>query len=147
MFIVCTFLPKQIPCLCKLSWQINSILILILSGRFFLINKSISAFSHAILFRFSSITWPTAENRRSLSTLVGGADRYFRAAWASIGKRLLFILQYSNGLLSRERRHSATYPCSYKINDKEHVLFNTSTYSHLLLTTIAYYVGHRHILK
>ena len=29
MFIVCTFLPKQIPCLCKLSWRINPILILI----------------------------------------------------------------------------------------------------------------------
>ena len=30
MFIVCTFLPKQIPCLCKLSWRINQFLILIL---------------------------------------------------------------------------------------------------------------------
>ena len=29
MFIVCTFLPKQIPCLCKLSWPINPFLILI----------------------------------------------------------------------------------------------------------------------
>ena len=29
MFIVCTFLPKQIPCLCKLSWPINPSLILI----------------------------------------------------------------------------------------------------------------------
>ena len=28
MFIVCTFLPKQSPCLCKLSWRINPILIL-----------------------------------------------------------------------------------------------------------------------
>ena len=27
MFIVCTFLPKQIPCQCKLSWRINLILI------------------------------------------------------------------------------------------------------------------------
>ena len=26
-----TFLPKQIPCLCKLSWRINPFLILILS--------------------------------------------------------------------------------------------------------------------
>ena len=26
MFIVCTFLPKQIPCQCKLSWRINPIL-------------------------------------------------------------------------------------------------------------------------
>ena len=30
MFIVCTFLPKQIPWLCKLSWPINPFLILIL---------------------------------------------------------------------------------------------------------------------
>ena len=30
MFIVCTFLPKQIPCQCKLSWPINPFLILIL---------------------------------------------------------------------------------------------------------------------
>ena len=30
MFIVCTFLPKQIPCMCKLSWRINPFLILIL---------------------------------------------------------------------------------------------------------------------
>ena len=29
MFIVCTFLPKQIPCLCQLSWRINPFLILI----------------------------------------------------------------------------------------------------------------------
>ena len=32
MFIVCTFLPKQIPRLCKLSWPINPFLILINMG-------------------------------------------------------------------------------------------------------------------
>ena len=32
MFIVCTFLPKQIPCMCKRSWRINPFLILIVSS-------------------------------------------------------------------------------------------------------------------
>ncbi|KAL2089252.1 hypothetical protein ACEWY4_016151 [Coilia grayii] len=35
----------------------------------------------------------TAENKRSLSTLVQGEDRYFRASEASAGNRVLLLLQ------------------------------------------------------
>ena len=64
-----------------------------ISGRFFLTNRSISAFSHPSRFRFSSITLAAAENKRSLSTLVQGEDKYFRASEASCGNRILLLLQ------------------------------------------------------
>lgn len=64
-----------------------------------LTKRSISVFSHASLFLFSSITSAAAENKRSLSML--GEDRYFRASEAKSGNRvLLMALAFS---LSLER--------------------------------------------
>ena len=45
MFIECTFLPKQIHCLCKLSWRINPFLILILT-------RHVLSLSHHFHFLF-----------------------------------------------------------------------------------------------
>lgn len=64
-----------------------------ISGRFFLINRSCSAFSQLKRFLFSSSTFAAAENKRLLSTLVQGAD--MRASAAKPGNRDLLFLQYS----------------------------------------------------
>ncbi len=71
---------------------------------FFLMKRSISSLSHISLFLFSSITFDAAEKRRSLSTLVQGADKYLRAAWARAGKycfsKTAWALTPGNGWLA-----------------------------------------------
>ncbi len=71
------------------------------SGMFFLMKRSISAFSDMSLF-FFSITFDAADKRRSLSTLVQGADRYLREAWARAGKWDILLFQNCSGLLLLE---------------------------------------------
>ena len=51
-----------------------------ISGMFFLMKSSCSALSQSSRFLVSVITFPAAENKRSESTLVHGADRYLRAS-------------------------------------------------------------------
>lgn len=60
---------------------------------FFFTKISISALSQQSLFLFSSKTWDTELNNRSLSVLVHGALRYLRAICASSGKRRWLFLQ------------------------------------------------------
>ncbi len=84
------------------------------SGVFFLMKRSISAFSHISLFLFSSITFDAAEKRRSLSTLVQGADKYLRAACARAGKRDILLFQNCSGLSFLEMGGSLRYAFIYK---------------------------------
>ncbi len=82
-------------------------------GCFFLMKRSISALSHISLFLFSSITFDAAEKRRSLSTLVQGADKYLRAAWARAGKLEILLFQNCVGShswkwVARLDMHSST---------------------------------------
>ncbi len=51
---------------------------------------------------FFSITFDAADKRRSLSTLVQGADRYLREAWAKAGKWDILLFQNCSGLLLLE---------------------------------------------
>lgn len=89
------------------------------SGMFFLMKRSISAFSDMSLF-FFSITFDAADKRRSLSTLVQGADRYLREAWARAGKWDILLFQNCSGLLLLEMGGSLRYAFTYKEQYKMH---------------------------
>ncbi len=106
-------------------------------GCFFLMKRNISALSHISLFLLSSITFDAAEKRRSRSTLVQGADKYLRAAWARAGKRDILLFQNCSGLSLLEMGGSLRYAFIYK--EQYTMYYNPSfniTHKHVNLNTV-----------
>ncbi len=98
--------------------------------------RSISALSHISLFLFSSITFDAAEKRRSLSTLVQGADKYLRAAWARAGKWEILLFQNCVGShswkwVARLDMHSST-----KSNTQCIAIIPSIKHKHVHLNTV-----------